>query len=55
VTVTVMAAPPSVPTLSTWGLALLALLLSLTGCPARFSRKARFWLSASAPTGKRNK
>jgi uncharacterized repeat protein (TIGR01451 family) len=42
VTVTVMAAPPSVPTLSTWGLALLALLLLLTGCPARFSRKARF-------------
>jgi len=41
VTVTVMAAPPSVPTLSTWGLALLALLLSLTGCRARFSRKAR--------------
>jgi uncharacterized repeat protein (TIGR01451 family) len=41
VTVTVMAAPPSVPTLSTWGLALLALLLSLTGCPARLSRKAR--------------
>jgi len=42
VTVTVTAAPPSVPTLSTWGLALLALLLLLTGCPARFSRKARF-------------
>jgi uncharacterized repeat protein (TIGR01451 family) len=42
VTVTVKAAPPSVPTLSTWGLVLLALLLSLTGCPARFSRKARF-------------
>jgi hypothetical protein len=42
VAVTVTAAPPSVPTLSTWGLALLALLLSLTGCPARFSRKARF-------------
>jgi hypothetical protein len=40
--VTVTAAPPSVPTLSTWGLALLALLLLLTGCSARFSRKAHF-------------
>jgi predicted S18 family serine protease len=30
----------SVPTLSTWGLALLALLLLLAGCSARFGRKA---------------
>lgn len=30
----------SVPTLSTWGLAVLALLLLLAGCSARFSRKA---------------
>jgi uncharacterized repeat protein (TIGR01451 family) len=39
--VTVTAAPASVPTLSTWGLALLALLLLLAGCSARFGRKAR--------------
>jgi uncharacterized repeat protein (TIGR01451 family) len=32
---------PAVPTLSTWGLALLALLLLLAGCAARFGRKAR--------------
>ena len=38
-TVTVMAAP-SIPALSTWGLALLALLLLLAGCSARFGRKA---------------
>jgi hypothetical protein len=37
--VTVMAAP-SIPALSTWGLALLALLLLLAGCSARFGRKA---------------
>jgi hypothetical protein len=37
--VTVTAAP-SIPTLSTWGLALLALLLLLTGCSVLFSRKA---------------
>jgi uncharacterized repeat protein (TIGR01451 family) len=37
VTVTV---PPSVPTLSIWGLALLGLLLLLAGCSTRFSRKA---------------
>jgi hypothetical protein len=39
-TVTVTAAP-SVPTLSTRGLALLALLLLLAGCSTRFRRKAR--------------
>ena len=39
-TVTVSAGPASVPALSTWGLALLALLLLLVGCSTRFSRKA---------------
>ena len=34
-------ATASVPTLSTWGLALLALLLLLAGCSARFRRKAQ--------------
>jgi hypothetical protein len=38
--VTVSAGPASVPALSTWGLALLALLLLLVGCSTRFSRKA---------------
>jgi hypothetical protein len=38
VTVTAVA---SVPTLSTWGLALLALSLLLAGCSARFRRKAQ--------------
>jgi hypothetical protein len=38
--VTVSAGPASVPALSTWGLALLALLLLLAGCLARFGRKA---------------
>jgi hypothetical protein len=33
--------PPSVPTLSTRGLALLALLLLLAGCSTRFRRRAR--------------
>jgi hypothetical protein len=32
--------PTGVPTLSTWGLALLALLLLLAGCSVLFSRKA---------------
>jgi hypothetical protein len=31
----------AVPTLSTWGLALLALLLLLAGCSVLFSRKAQ--------------
>jgi hypothetical protein len=35
-------AQTTIPTLSTWGLALLALLLLLSGCWARFSRKAHF-------------
>jgi len=39
-TVTVAAPPASVPTLSTWGLALLALLLLLAGCSMRVGRKA---------------
>jgi hypothetical protein len=33
-------APPSIPALSIWGLALLALLLLLAGCSTRFGRKA---------------
>jgi uncharacterized repeat protein (TIGR01451 family) len=39
-TATVTVTTPSIPTLSTWGLALLALLLLLAGCSVLFSRKA---------------
>jgi hypothetical protein len=35
-----MTGAASIPTLSTWGLALLALLLLLAGCSVLFSRRA---------------